>query len=203
MQLSPAVRWLSVVVLSLLVSVAARAEQTPHQVVEGVTADVLQVVQDKKALPDEQPEVFYQAVSEVLSPVIAFDYIARGVMGRYAKQATPEQRQRFTEAFQSDLINTYAKGMAAFGEERIEVLPPEGDIAGQKRVSVVQKVYTADGENIVSYTMGKSKKTNEWKLLNVVINGVNLGQTFRSQFAQAMQEAGDLEQVITDWSAQS
>jgi phospholipid transport system substrate-binding protein len=203
MQLSSVARWLSVVVLGLTVSLAAQAEQTPHQLVEDVTAGVLQVVKDKKDLLDEQPEEFYQAVSDVLSPVIAFDYIARGVMGRYAKQATAEQRQRFSQAFQSDLINTYAKGMVAFGEERIEVLPPEGDIVGQKRVSVIQKVYTAEGENVVAYTMGKSKKTNEWKLLNVVINGVNLGQTFRSQFAQAMQEAGDLEQVISDWSAQS
>lgn len=203
MQLSSVARWLSVVVLGLTVSLAVQAEQTPHQLVEDVTAGVLQVVQEKKDLLDEQPEEFYQAVSDVLSPVIAFDYIARGVMGRYAKQATAEQRQRFSQAFQSDLINTYAKGMVAFGEERIEVLPPEGDIAGQKRVSVIQKVYTAEGENVVAYTMGKSKKTNEWKLLNVVINGVNLGQTFRSQFSQAMQEAGDLEQVISNWSAQS
>ncbi|MEL7399164.1 MAG: ABC transporter substrate-binding protein, partial [Pseudomonadota bacterium] len=112
-------------------------------------------------------------------------------------------RQRFSQVFQSDLISTYAKGMAAFGDERIEVLPPTQDIEGQKRVNVIQKVYTENGENTVSYTMGFSKKTSEWKLLNVVINGVNLGATFRSQFAQAMQKAGDLDVVIKEWSAQS
>ena len=181
----------------------AQAEQTPHELVESVTADVLQVVRDNQETLDDRPQEFYAAVNDVLSPVIAFDYIARSVMGRYAKQATVDQRQRFSQVFQSDLISTYAKGMAAFGDERIEVLPPEKDIEGEKRVSVIQKVYTETGENTVSYTMGFSKKTSEWKLLNVVINGVNLGATFRSQFAQAMQKAGDLDVVIEEWSAQS
>lgn len=181
----------------------AQAEQTPHELVESVTADVLQVVRDKQEVLDQSPKEFYAAVNDVLSPVIAFDYIARSVMGRYAKQATADQRQRFSQVFQSDLISTYAKGMAAFGDERIEVLPPTQDIEGQKRVNVIQKVYTENGENTVSYTMGFSKKTSEWKLLNVVINGVNLGATFRSQFAQAMQKAGDLDVVIKEWSAQS
>ncbi len=181
----------------------AQAEQTPHELVESVTADVLQVVRDNQEVLDQSPKEFYAAVNDVLSPVIAFDYIARSVMGRYAKQATADQRQRFSQVFQSDLISTYAKGMAAFGDERIEVLPPTQDIEGQKRVNVIQKVYTENGENTVSYTMGFSKKTSEWKLLNVVINGVNLGATFRSQFAQAMQKAGDLDVVIKEWSAQS
>lgn len=181
----------------------AQAEQTPHELVESVTADVLQVVRDKQEVLDQSPKEFYAAVNDVLSPVIAFDYIARSVMGRYAEQATADQRQRFSQVFQSDLISTYAKGMAAFGDERIEVLPPTQDIEGQKRVNVIQKVYTENGENTVSYTMGFSKKTSEWKLLNVVINGVNLGATFRSQFAQAMQKAGDLDVVIKEWSAQS
>jgi len=181
----------------------AQAEQTPHELVETVTASVLQVVRDNQDGLDESPQEFYAAVNDVLSPVIAFDYIARSVMGRYAKQATADQRQRFSQVFQLDLISTYAKGMAAFGDERIEVLPPAQDIEGQKRVSVIQKVYTENGENTVSYTMGFSKKTSEWKLLNVVINGVNLGATFRSQFAQAMQKAGDLDVVIKEWSAQS
>lgn len=180
----------------------AQAEQTPHEVVEAVTADVLQVVREKQEVLAQSPEEFYDAVNSVLSPVIAFDFIARSVMGRYAEQATADQRQRFSQVFQTDLISTYAKGMVAFGDERIEVLPPEKDISGQKRVSVIQKVYTENNENIVAYTMGFSKKTSEWKLLNVVINGVNLGATFRSQFAQAMQKAGDLDVVIDQWSAQ-
>lgn len=184
-------------------AIGAQAEQAPHELVESVTADVLKVVRDKKELLNEAPEDYYGAVNDVLSPVIAFEFIAKGVMGKYAKEATQEQVERFSNVFQSDLISTYAKGMSAFGEERIEVLPPKQDISGRKSVSVIQKVYTENGENTVKYSMRYRKKTSEWKLVNVTINGVNLGVTFRSQFAQAMKKTGDLDAVIDEWAAQS
>ena len=49
--------------------------------------------------------------------------------------------------------------------------------------------------------MGKSRKDNQWKLLNVIINGVNLGNTFRSQFDQAMKKEANLDRVIDNWAS--
>jgi len=198
------VRWLAawIVALSFSVSVAAQT-QGPQEVVELMTADILVVVKEQRYLLDENPGDFYQAVSEVLSPIVAFNYIAKGVMGKYAKQATPAQRQRFSDVFQMNLISTYAKGMAVYGDQEVIVEPLDGEIGARRKVSIIQKVRGEDGENTVSYTMGKSKGSGEWKLLNVIINGINLGNTFRSQFAQAMKKKGDLDTVIDSWSSSS
>ena len=44
------------------------------------------------------------------------------------------------------------------------------------------------------------KKTGEWMVVNVVINGINLGKTFRNQFVQSAQRSGgDIDQVIDGW----
>lgn len=174
----------------------------PYALVEQVTRDILNVVEDKKNLLDEDPEAFYAAVGEVLSPVVAFDYIAKGVMGSYAKTATAEQQEKFSRVFRDNLISTYAKGMAVYGQQKIVLVPPEQPVGDQRKVSVVQKVQTEEAEHTVNYTMGLSRQDNRWKLLNVTINGINLGVTFRSQFAQAMRKDGDLDQVIEGWSAQ-
>lgn len=183
------------------VSAMAAEVDGPHKVVERVTTQVLAVVDERRNLLDAEPQAFYDAVGEVLSSVVAFDYIAKGVMGRYASEATPEQKQRFSEVFQLNLISTYAKGMAVYGQQEVVVVPPEGEIGAQRKVSVLQKVRAEDGEHTVAYTMGKSRENGEWMLLNVTINGINLGSTFRSQFAQAMKKKGDLDLVIDDWSA--
>lgn len=175
----------------------------PYALVEQVTGDIQEVVRDKVHLLDTNPQEFYAAVGEVLDTVVAFDYIASGVMGNYAKQAIAEQKERFSVVFRENLINTYAKGMAVYGLQKIVLVPPAASIEGQRRVSVVQKVMGEDGEHTVHYTMGKSNRDDSWLLLNVTINGVNLGMTFRSQFAQAMKQAGDLDQVIDDWSVQN
>lgn len=177
---------------------------TPHQVVEQVTADIMGLVRANDALLESSPEEFYTLIGDALQEVVAFDYIARGVMGRYAKQATLEQRQRFSDRFQNDLITTYAKGMVSFSDYSIRVEPPAEAIGEESRISVLQKVSSAEGENTVLYSMGKSKKSGHWMLLNVVINGVNLGTTFRSQFSQAVKTYdGDLEAVINTWSNKS
>jgi phospholipid transport system substrate-binding protein len=48
------------------------------------------------------------------------------------------------------------------------------------------------------------KKTGQWMVVNVVINGINLGKTFRNQFVQSAQRAGgDVDQVINGWSSES
>ena len=180
---------------------APAVSEGPHDVVKRVTTIIVDIIDDKAHLLETEPQDFYDAVSEVLSPVVAFDYIAKGVMGRYAKEATPEQRARFAQVFQSNLITTYAKGMALYGSQEVVVVPPVGEIGSRRRVGVIQKVTTDGAVHSVQYTMGKSKQTGDWMLLNVVINGVNLGETFRSQFAQAMKKSGDIEEVISSWSA--
>jgi len=190
----------------MLAPVSLHAEddaEGPHALVADVTERVLRVVREKGTLLEVDPDTYYSAVGEVLGPIVAFDYIAKGVMGRFAKQATAEQRKRFSDIFQGDLISTYAKGLAAYADQDIRVVEPDGDISALSMVSVKQVVTTEEGQHLLVYKMGKKKATGEWKLLNVTLDGINLGSTFRSQFAQAMKKAGDVEMVIASWSSRS
>ncbi|BFM17417.1 ABC transporter substrate-binding protein [Maricurvus nonylphenolicus] len=190
------------VTLGVLLTGATAWAETPHDVVRGVTTKLMAEVEENRQFLETEPDKFYSAVGDVLEPVVDFKFIAMSVMGPYSKKAAPEQKDQFVEVFKGGLINTYAKGMAGFGDLDIVVLPPEGDITGQRRVSVVQEVRGDDGGvNRISYTMGKNRQ-GEWKLINVVLNGINLGKTFRSQFMQAMKKQGDLNQVITEWAAE-
>jgi phospholipid transport system substrate-binding protein len=45
-------------------------------------------------------------------------------------------------------------------------------------------------------------KNNEWKIINIVVNGINLGLTFRSQFYSLMEKNNnDISTVIDKWIA--
>jgi len=53
----------------------------------------------------------------------------------------------------------------------------------------------------VQYTL--EKVSGEWKLRNVIINGINIGKLFRDQFADAMQRNGnDLDKTINGWAGE-
>ncbi len=194
-------------VASVMAEPAESSEQQPvptaHEIVQHVQDQLMQTIADSRELINNEPDRYYAAVEEVLDPVVDFRFIARVVMGAHAKQASPEQRAKFLKVFKGGLVSTYARGMASFADYEIVVLPPNGDISGQRKVNVAQEVRGGEGVNRVSYTMARNR-AGEWKLINVVLNGINLGKTFRSQFAQAMKKSeGNLDKVIADWSSET
>lgn len=179
-------------------------QMSPHQVVDSVTTQLMQVVSHGKDSMKSNPDAYFAEVQKIMEKVVDFDYIAKNVMGaRYWNTASPDQRTRFVSVFTDGLVQTYAKGMANFADLDISVEPPSEDIGDKKRVAVIQKFEGPEGVNNVAYTMGKHK-SGEWRLINVVLDGVNLGETLRSQFAQAVAEnKGDLDATISGWQLKS
>jgi len=177
------------------------SEFPAHHIVQDVQNNLLTTVSDFEGRLESDEKAFLAAVEVILKPIVDFNYIARGVMGGYSDKIQPAQKTQFTEVFKGGLVSTYAKGMAAYADRDIEILPPKGDISGQKRINVAQEV-RGEGVNRVSYTM-KLNRAGEWKLVNIVLNGINLGITFRTQFYQAMKKNdGNIDKVIADWSTE-
>lgn len=196
---------LSLFVLVSLPSLASttvvdnRFESKPHQIVQDVTVKVISAVESGDLDPAKDPNAFVEKLSEILDPVVAFKYIARNVMGNHAKSVSADQVSQFSESFKLDLVNTYGKGVSGFDDLTITVLPPAPDAEPSKRVSVIQELKTPTGRNEVTYIMRENKK-QEWKMTNIYLNGVNLGSTFRTQFAATVKKnKGDVAKTINEW----
>ncbi len=172
-----------------------------HNQVQKITVDLLAAIAASGSLLESDPETYFTAVDDVLSPVVDFNFISKVVMGRYGKAATAEQKTQFEQTFRRGLVVTYARGMANYADQNIIVLPPKNDVAAQRRVSVRQQVNDSGGDtHILAYTMARNKISGDWKLINVVMDGINLGKTFRSQFEQAVKKNnGDIDIVIDQW----
>jgi phospholipid transport system substrate-binding protein len=178
------------------VSVAAT---DAHTVVEQTTNKLLADLKANKDKYRTDPAAFYNAMDAILGEVVDADGISRSVMTvRYSRRATPEQMQLFQENFKRSLMQFYGNALLEYNNQSIRVLP--GSIAqGDNRSEVRMEV--TDHKGIiypVSYTMVKIN--NQWRMRNVIINGINLGKLFRDQFAEAMQRnAQDLDRVIDTW----
>lgn len=181
---------------------ATEKVMSPHDLVSTTTENLMAVVKANQSTYEKNPGKYFKEVEGLLDPVVDFDFIARSVMGPYWNSASAEQQEAFVKVFRKGLVETYAKGMAKFNDLKVEVLPPEEQNPEFGKVTVLQKVAAADGVNKVAYTMGRRKTDASWKLLNVVLDGVNLGKTFRSQFAQSVKEhEGNLDAAIAGWAS--
>lgn len=200
--------------LVLMSSVPVLAqEHEAFQLVQDTTGQVMDVVVAAAAYADTDPERYYRQIQDLLDPLIDYRGFARKVMGPYAssdryrgldeagRQGLKDQLDQFTAVMRASLVRTYSKGLLAFGGSRIELEPPaEGD-NHTSRLSLRQLIF-ADRRQpyVVLYQMAK-EKSGAWKLNNVIIESVNLGEVYRDQFlASAREKAGNLDAVIANWT---
>ncbi|ERI50462.1 toluene tolerance protein [Pseudomonas sp. EGD-AK9] len=190
----------SLLALLAAMPLLALAAPSAHEVVQQTTDTLLADLKANKEQYRSDPAAFYQALNDILGPVVDVDGISRGVMTvRYSRQASPEQMARFQESFKRSLMQFYGNALLEYNNQDIRVLP----VAGQQdpqRAAVNMEI--KDGKGVVyplSYTMVAQDGT--WKLRNVIINGINVGKLFRDQFAQSMQNnRNDLDKVIDTWA---
>jgi phospholipid transport system substrate-binding protein len=163
---------------------------------------LLRTLVEAKPIYTEDPEKFFEQVDGALSPYIDFDRFSRGVMAKHYRKATPEQRERFKDIFKQDLMRTYAKALVAFDNEKVEVLPP-----GKKKPkrpderAVKMEIHGKSGAIYpIQYSMVRSG--GDWKLKNVIVEGINIGLAFRNKFAESMdRNRRDIDKVIEAWNS--
>ncbi|WP_455886811.1 MlaC/ttg2D family ABC transporter substrate-binding protein [Pseudomonas rustica] len=177
------------------------AAQTPHDVIQGTTTELLGDLKANKEQYKSNPGAFYDALNRILGPVVDADGISRSIMTvKYSRKATPEQMQRFQENFKRSLMQFYGNALLEYNNQGIVVDPAKADDG--KRASVGMKVTGNNGAVYpVQYTL--ENIAGEWKVRNVIVNGINIGKLFRDQFADAMQRNGNnLDKTIDGWAGE-
>lgn len=185
--------------LLLALPLLATAAPTAHQVVQETTDRLLADLKDNKQVYRENPAAFYDALNEILGPVVDSEGISRSIMTvRFSGRATPAQMQRFEENFKRSLMQFYGNALLEYNNQEIRVLPASG-AQDPERASINMEVRDEKGTVYpVSYTM--VNQDGRWMMRNVVINGINVGKLFRDQFAQSMRDnRNDLDKVIDTW----
>lgn len=182
---------------ALLVNTTVAEELSADEAVAKMTNDVIEVVMEAKENGNDL-EGFMPRLDQLMTYYADFDWIAAQIMGRYRQGASPEQITRFGSRFRSVMISTYAKSFLAYNGERVTTLPVEERYAGERRVPVRQTVEGIAGGLNVIYTMGQ-RSDGRWVMLNLRVNGVNLGQTYNQQFSRMMTEFNSVDAVIDNW----
>lgn len=189
---------LPLLVLSLMMA-QAQAQSSPVETVRDSTDELMSKIEGRRDYFQQHPGELEALVDDSLEDIADFRYIGASVMGRYFRNASPEQRSRFVNTFRQTLIDTYAKGLVTFDYRDIRVLDSQGASSGDQASVDMEVVGTSGQVYPVSYSLRKSD--GQWKVVNVIVNGINLGLTFRNQFDQAMRNNNrDYDAVINGWA---
>ncbi|WP_072797776.1 MlaC/ttg2D family ABC transporter substrate-binding protein [Marinobacter antarcticus] len=182
-------------------SVQAGPEEDLQQYVNDNTQRLVKKLNAERGLYDRDPEAFYQSMDDALDGFVDFRRIAARVMGRYARQTTPEQRDEFVVKFKRSLFDSYAQALVSAEDFRIKVNDATINLQDDNRASVAMEVITASGNrHSVTYSMYR-KEGSKWLMENVIVEGVNIGLSFRDRFTQEMEASrGQVQVVIDGWT---
>ena len=183
----------------LLNSLPLISEEDPYIFIDSNAQKMVQVLIENKDLFSKDREAYEDKIKEIFDPMIDFRRVAASVMGKkYYQASSPKQRKDFVAIFRNSLLDTYAETLAQWGDQSINTLPGEGDWSGLKSIEVKQMLDTGSSKYPISYKLRKSD--DQWMIVNIIVNGVNLGLTFRNQFqALANNHDGNIEVILMNW----
>ena len=192
--------------LALLAAVVARPAMANNEqlasYVDENTQELVKRLNQEKDLYSEDPDAFYREMEAALEGFVDFRRIAARVMGRYARQTTPEQRDEFVVRFKRSLFESYAQALVNNSDGfDIAVQGASINPRDEDRASVDMLVTTEAGDRYqVTYSMYRNQDSGDWLMENVIVEGVNIGLAFRDRFAQEMEaRRGDVNAVIDNW----
>ena len=171
----------------------AQPGQGPGEVVTAAAQGMLKELDANRDSYRNNPSKVNDLVLKYLLPHFDTEQAARAVLGGHWRSATPEQRQRFVDAFYHSLLNSYGSALVDFTSDRLEILPVKAD-PNTGLATVRTFVKRNNGDRIaVNYEM--HKVNNDWKAWNVTIEGISYVKSYHDDFAAQIDQKG-LDSVI-------
>jgi phospholipid transport system substrate-binding protein len=182
----------------LAISLDVLSEINPHEFIDSKAQEMVNVLKKNNELFYSDKDAYENKIKVIFEPIIDFRRVSALVMGKkYYVASSKEQRRQFIEVFKDSLLDTYSETLAQWQDQNIITVFPE-NYKYEKQVNVKQNLYTSSSVYPIKYTLRRDG--DEWKIINIVVNGVNLGLTFRNQFrALADSNNGDMDLTIASW----
>jgi len=176
-------------------------ESNPHKFIDSQAQEMVSIIINNQELFVEDPELFKDKISIIFEPMVDFRRVGASVMGKkYYLASSKSQRLEFIQAFKNSLLDTYTSTLAQWGDQKIVTVFPEVS-EFKKTEDVQQNLITASNIYPITYKVRKNKNGN-WLIINIIVNGVNLGLTFRNQFqALAKEHNENIDEIIKHWTS--
>lgn len=168
---------------------SVRAEiVAPDALIRDTAQEVVAIVkQDADIKAGNQKKILALVDAKVL-PHFNFTHMTQLAVGKYWRQATPEQQKALVAEFRSMLVRTYTNAFTLYRDQKIEVKPLKM-AAGDTETIVNSRIIKSGGQpTAVDYKMEKT--ADGWKVYDVIIEAVSLVTNYRGQFATTIQQSG-------------
>ncbi|GAB2885966.1 ABC transporter substrate-binding protein [Uliginosibacterium flavum] len=175
-------------VLLSVFAIQAMAQEAPDVLARTVMSEVLEIVKTDKAIQAGDQKKIFELVETKVVKHFDFTHMTALAMGREWRNASAEQKTALTAEFQTLLVRSYSNALAQYKNQTIDfkplrMKPEETDV-------IVRTEIKQPGAKPVAIDYDMEKKTEGWKVYDVMVAGVSLVTNYRETFAQEIKAGG-------------
>lgn len=163
----------------------AANEEGARQFVDEVGKQVLETV--NSTLPEPQKQ---QQLQQLFAENVNMEWMGRFVLGNAWKQASQDQRQRYLQVYRDYLLARYTTNFSDYTGSKYTITGAKQQANGQYTVEMeVKSPHAKQQETQAGYRV-RASDGGEFKIIDIIIEGVSLITTQRSEFASVVQRSG-------------
>lgn len=193
--------WLVVTALALsstTLSAFAQAE-APDALVKRMSNEVLADIKADPALRGGDMAKIVALVDSKIMPHVNFQRLTQFAAGRYWGQASPEQQKRLQDEFKTLLLRTYSGALSEVKDQTLSFRPFRANPSDNE--VQVRSFVKGQGSSDIQLDYKLEKTPTGWKVFDINVMGVWLGENYRTRFVQ--EAAGKGVDGIIAWLAQT
>ena len=184
------------VLLAVLCVQVAVAASDPVKMLQGVADQLIAKLKENQTTLSQNPNLVYSLANEIVVPHAAIGEMSKRVLPPQTwNGATASQKEQFEKQFTTLLVRTYASALAQYNDQTVHFMPLRGAVDGKTNIQVQSRIDRTDGPSIsVNYRL--MLVGSEWKLYDLIVEGVSLVDSFRSQFADQLSQGGNMDSIL-------
>ncbi|MCB9990251.1 MAG: ABC transporter substrate-binding protein [Rhodospirillales bacterium] len=181
---------------------ADAAQAHPAQaLVEQAVSDMIDALKANRDALKKDPALLDQLLQQHVTKHFDMPGMAQSVLAVHWRRANDQQKERFTNAFSTMLMRTYAAALLSYSDQKIDILPVR-TTPGSDKVTVSTTIEQPGGPDIsIDYRLSRDSN-NQWKVYDLSIEGVSMVTTYRGQYGPLARRSGidGLLQRIEDFN---
>lgn len=165
-----------------------------QQIVEDTASQIKLKMRDEAFAKDFKKVTVY--VDSLIETHTDFELISSLVLGKLWKQATDNEKIQFQNEFRKLLVRTYSRTFMEIKDWSINYLPmvPQSD---EKKLVIKTQVLQS-GQKPISLDYRMLKIDNQWKIYDLIIEGVSLVTNYRTIFKNDNEKSKSLDSIIDE-----
>ncbi len=153
----------------------------PTDAMKATIDEVLRIIREKELKQPGKADERRRLLEKVVGARFDYHEMSRRALGAPWNQLSDQEKQEFVGLFRTLLTNSYADKIEAYSGEGVQYLNERTE---KDYAEVRTKVLSGKTEIPLDYRL--IQKSEDWRVYDVVVDGVSLVNNYRGQFTKIL-----------------